>query len=1015
MPFIDPRYLPSVGGGSDPLPSASGTLQVGNTLTPNLIGAQYKYEWKSGGNVSSTSANYGLSSGDAGSQISLQILKDLGTVVVGVVPIPVPEYISLPGLTGLPYPGQTLTVSVGSWRYSPSAYTTTLYKNGSSIGSGTTYVVQESDLGATFFVKVVATNSSGQSSAIDSPSLTIVSAPVATALSPNPVTTRLTGLRTFDIGPGQAYTETSAFPWNDLQAGDVVNIHYRSTPYTSKIGIRGSGTFSNKIIVHGVTDAYGNRPILDGNGATTPDLLTQGSIPVFRKSGPGLTGSGPLGSEGSAVVIIRRSPVEPDANYRPSHITIQNLQIQGAASGNTYIDSDGVTRNYAFCAGVYGRTADFVTVQNCVLTNNIMGIFTFVNSSGVGGRCEDWTVRSNRIVNWGAVGSNTEHGLYLQGVRFTTECNYVAQGIAGAGGSGIKNRVGGDTIRYNWIVANTGRALDMVEMEEQELDNPDPTYAVNLPEYGIDWVYGNVIINDWTLPNGSSYRPIHYGGDNIGEQTDGGPAGLPTKQHRKKLHFFNNTVFSNVSNGAARQFIFQISLRDIVVELWNNVFILLGTTPLHWTQHAGTMNFRGTNVVYRSGGDLTNAQYDANPANVILNYLGTIITTNPLVQSTSSGSLDLSLTDASPALDVGVAVPSGLSASIAVDHPVQFQPRLQSNGSFVRTVVGSAMDLGAFEYDPSAPPTVAPANLTLPSVSPSVAVINTELTGDVGTWLRMSGGTYSVQWQLFSGGSWVDVAGQTSSTFTPTLAGDYRYRVDATNVAGTTREYSQTVVISAGAIVAPSLGNVSADQAYSRNVAGTSLDTQSLTNILLFITDSDTSYTFDPVGVVYDNKGNSGWTHIGTVDIPNGSIARRVHIVGKTGAAGGTGHSFSIYPGPYSYSTVAAVEVTGTVTFGTPVVTTDSATPYESSNVTLASDARMIACAATKFTAGGSFVWGGGFTGAISVGTLGGEERMNLSIASRVGAAGTYKASTTLVSASINGDVAMIVIPVSGS
>src|ERR1039458_2381520 len=35
----------------------------------------------------------------------------------------------------------------------------------------------------------------------------------------------------FDVGPGQRYTELQQIPWLSLRSGDVVNIYYRAEPY----------------------------------------------------------------------------------------------------------------------------------------------------------------------------------------------------------------------------------------------------------------------------------------------------------------------------------------------------------------------------------------------------------------------------------------------------------------------------------------------------------------------------------------------------------------------------------------------------------------------------------------------------------------------------------------------------------------------------------------------------------------------------------------------------------------
>ena len=54
-----------------------------------------------------------------------------------------------------------------------------------------------------------------------------------------------------------------------LVAGDNVYIHYRITPYKEKILVSGRGTAGQWIRVSGVLGPNGERPIIDGDSATT--------------------------------------------------------------------------------------------------------------------------------------------------------------------------------------------------------------------------------------------------------------------------------------------------------------------------------------------------------------------------------------------------------------------------------------------------------------------------------------------------------------------------------------------------------------------------------------------------------------------------------------------------------------------------------------------------------------------------------------------------------------------------
>lgn len=77
------------------------------------------------------------------------------------------------------------------------------------------------------------------------------------------------GAATYEVGPGKPYATPSAVPWESLQAGDLVLIHWRSTPYKDKWAICRQGTASAPIVVRGVAGPAGERPVIDGNGAVT--------------------------------------------------------------------------------------------------------------------------------------------------------------------------------------------------------------------------------------------------------------------------------------------------------------------------------------------------------------------------------------------------------------------------------------------------------------------------------------------------------------------------------------------------------------------------------------------------------------------------------------------------------------------------------------------------------------------------------------------------------------------------
>jgi len=485
--------------------------------------------------------------------------------------------------------------------------------------------------------------------------------------------TRLVGTRnTYDVGPGQTYTELTQVPWLSLQAGDVVNIYYRSTPYKTKVGLRAQGTPNAPVYINGVTDANCNRPAISGDGAVTATDAITNQFGVAA----GITGAG--------VFTIFRLPTDDRDTFVPGYITIQNLKISGARSTYTYKDHNGATQYYwDGAAAIYAVRVAHLTVENCEITDNGNGIFT--NSRG--GSAVDFSsfliFRRNKIYLNGNAGRSTEHNFYTQGYRVLFEGNDIGQAY---GGSSLKDRSSGTVVRYNRIIASA-RALDLVETEEENFANiqNDP-----LNDYG--WVYGNLIINDYWQPLGLSARPIHWGFDNTSFRA------------RKNTLFFYGNTYINRSTATSWYYttVFQIGANDdylpfpnAAVEASGNIFWNDdGTTEWRFLSNNtnGKVRFRGVNYLptNRTGDDslvagTTTRRYD--------------FTGHTAIQGNAPGINSTTFVPAagSPILDKGILGPTttpaqATAANLVVDReftaPLGVKPRVQ---------MGSDLDLGAFE------------------------------------------------------------------------------------------------------------------------------------------------------------------------------------------------------------------------------------------------------------------------------------------------------------------------------
>lgn len=387
--------------------------------------------------------------------------------------------------------------------------------------------------------------------------------------------------RTFDVGPDKAYKELTDVPWLSLTAGDVVNIYHRDTPYKTWFGLRAIGTAAAPVTINGVTNASCVRPVISGDGA----------VPAADAKAAN------FGSDiqGAGLIIIHRSPTDSLESHKAAYIAIKNLTFTNARKGYSFKNYSGTVKAYpTFTTGIYAVRVDRLLVENSEFLNNGVGIFT--NSRGA--NSIDFssyiTIRGNKFDLNGYDESYYEHGLYVQGRRVLYEGNYIGQARAG---SSLKDRSSAPVVRYNFIKASA-RALDLVETEE-DVYNSGIRNLRNDPLYDYAWVYGNTIVNDYSSPNGSSIRLVHWGHDND-----------VSKSHQGKLYFFNNTVVHRgYSADAWYVSLFQMgsnwgdvaSASTFGIDAWDNVFTsegnAQGTVEWRAVWDLGTLNFKGVNYL----------------------------------------------------------------------------------------------------------------------------------------------------------------------------------------------------------------------------------------------------------------------------------------------------------------------------------------------------------------------------------------------------------------------------------
>jgi len=280
----------------------------------------------------------------------------------------------------------------------------------------------------------------------------------------------------YDVGPGQPLAAIGDAPWATLAPGDVVRIHWRAEPYREKWVIGRSGTSSAPIVVTGVLGPGGERPVVSGDGATTPAPLN-------------------FWSEGRGVIKVGGSNT-PD-NEVASFVVIENLDVRSGHAAYGFTNDAGGTESYAQnAAAIFVEAAQHLVIRNCVISDSGNGLFVAASD----GATRDVRIERNWIHGNGNVGSIYEHNAYVAALGIVFEGNRFGPLRAGAGGNNLKDRSAGLVVRYNWIEGGN-RQLDLTDAEDSDV-------LVNDPSYRETFVYGNVLIE----PDASGNRQVvHYG------------------------------------------------------------------------------------------------------------------------------------------------------------------------------------------------------------------------------------------------------------------------------------------------------------------------------------------------------------------------------------------------------------------------------------------------------------------------------------------------------------------------
>jgi len=447
---------------------------------------------------------------------------------------------------------------------------------------------------------------------------------------------------TFEVGPGKQYTNVGDVPWESLNAGDTVLIYHRATPYKEKFVLARVGTPSQPITVRGVLGPLGERPILDGNGATTRAQLSY-----------------PSRVRGVIKIGASNVPFADGTTVMPQWLVIENLEIRGARPPNTFTAPDGTTESYTSPASsIYVEFGENITVRNCDIHDNGNGFFAFSSNTIIS---RNILLEGNYIHDNGNSGSLFEHNVYVAALGVTYQYNHFGPPLPGAGGNNIKDRSAGLVVRYNWI-EGANRQLDLVNAEDSSILRADPSYRFT-------HVYGNVIIEH---PNSGNNDFVHYGGD----------TGSAQKFRKGTLYFYNNTVVSDRTDNTR---LFRLSTNDESCDARNNIaYVTAAGANLQLLDNFGSLT-------------LTQNWFKTGYTPFVVNHPKGTITNNGTVTGSSPGFVseagqDYHLTSGSQAVNAGAA----LNPAVLPTHNV-VREYVKHQSSVARAVNGN-LDIGAYEF-----------------------------------------------------------------------------------------------------------------------------------------------------------------------------------------------------------------------------------------------------------------------------------------------------------------------------
>jgi len=256
----------------------------------------------------------------------------------------------------------------------------------------------------------------------------------------------------YHVGPGQAYTRVVDVPWEALNPGDTVSIHWRSREqggdYHEKINLTRSGAPGKPIRIIGVKGPRGERPVLNGKDAVTRTVDPQGNSTYYA------------GNQERGILCFSSRNGSDVQTPGASHWEVSGLKITGARPAHDFTDSFGKLGNYqrnqsglgSAAAGVFVDRGNYLRFRDMELTDNNNGLFGSSDNYGSEARhVHDILLEESLLYGNGAPNNASVHNAYVEAANFTVRSNYFGPLVPDSGGSHLKDRGANVLIEGNFF------------------------------------------------------------------------------------------------------------------------------------------------------------------------------------------------------------------------------------------------------------------------------------------------------------------------------------------------------------------------------------------------------------------------------------------------------------------------------------------------------------------------------------------------------------------------------------